>query len=53
MSGTEVVLMVAALAATLVALLLTAAGVLDAEIGLTAVSVFATLGLLLIRKGTR
>ncbi len=53
MSGTEIVLLAVSLAATLAALLLTAAGILTAEIGLTAVSVFATLGLWLIRKGTR
>ena len=53
MSGTEIVLLAVSLAATLAAVLLTAAGVLTAEIGLTAVSVFATQGRWVIRKGTR
>ena len=50
MSGAQMVAIFVLLAATLLSLALTAAGAIDIEIGMTAVSAFATVGIWLTRK---
>ena len=50
MSGAQMAAIFALLAATLISLGLTAGGLVEIEIGMTAVSVFATLGVWLTRK---
>jgi len=52
MSGTGIGLIVAMAAATFLSLLLTALDAISVEIGMTAVSVFAGLGLWLAKKGS-
>ena len=50
MSGIEIATIVAMVAATLVSLLLTALGLVGLEAGMTAVSVFATVGIWFARR---
>lgn len=50
MSGAQMAAILVMLAATLISLGLTASGLIEIEIGMTAVSTFATLGVWLTRK---